>query len=101
MVTEELLTVKEAARAAKRNPETIRRWIWSGKLPSQKFGTQHFIKAADLKALARPQARDGVEYSNKWSFIERARALREDIKKRIGGYLDVAEAVRASHEGHP
>jgi excisionase family DNA binding protein len=45
-----MLTVPEAARRAQRNPETIRRWIRSGKLRSRKIGTQHVIEEADLDA---------------------------------------------------
>lgn len=43
-----MLTVPEAARRANRNPETIRRWIRSGRLPARKIGTQHVIEEADL-----------------------------------------------------
>ncbi|MBA2425570.1 MAG: helix-turn-helix domain-containing protein [Actinobacteria bacterium] len=43
-----MLSVPEAARRTGKNPETIRRWIRSGRLPSSKIGTQHFIEAADL-----------------------------------------------------
>lgn len=42
------LTVPEAARRIGRNPETIRRWIRAGKLPSRKVGTQHVIEEHDL-----------------------------------------------------
>jgi excisionase family DNA binding protein len=44
-----MLTVPEAARIAERGPETIRRWIRSGKLPARKVGTQHVIEESDLK----------------------------------------------------
>lgn len=46
-----MLTVPEAARKLHRNPETIRRWIRSGRLRAQKVGTQHVIEEADLDAL--------------------------------------------------
>jgi excisionase family DNA binding protein len=46
-----MLTVPEAARRTGRNPETIRRWIRSGRLRSQKVGTQHLIDERDLEAL--------------------------------------------------
>lgn len=46
-----MLTVPEAARRAGRNPETVRRWIRSGRLPSRKVGMQHVIEEADLEAL--------------------------------------------------
>lgn len=46
-----MLTVPEAAKRAGRNPETIRRWIRSGRLRSQRVGTQHVIDEADLAAV--------------------------------------------------
>lgn len=45
-----MLTVPEAAKRVGRNPETVRRWIRSGKLRSQKIGTQHLIDERDLDA---------------------------------------------------
>lgn len=47
-----MLTVPEAARRVGRNPETIRRWIRTGKLRSQKVGTQHLVDENELEALA-------------------------------------------------
>jgi excisionase family DNA binding protein len=49
-----MLTVPEAARRTGRNPETIRRWIRSGKLRSVKVGTQHVIEEADLADMTEP-----------------------------------------------
>jgi excisionase family DNA binding protein len=46
-----LVTVPEAARMAGRNPETIRRWIRSGRLRSQKVGTQHLVEDRDVAGL--------------------------------------------------
>lgn len=45
-----MLTVPEAARRVGRNPETIRRWIRSGRLQARKVGTQHVIEESDLDA---------------------------------------------------
>ena len=46
-----MLTVPEAARRTGRNPETIRRWIRSGRLRSERVGTQHLVDESDLDAL--------------------------------------------------
>lgn len=46
-----MMTVPEAARRAGRDPETIRRWIRTGKLRARKVGTQHIIEEADLDQL--------------------------------------------------
>jgi excisionase family DNA binding protein len=47
-----MLTVPQAARRIGRDPETIRRWIRSGRLRAARVGTQHVIEEADLDALA-------------------------------------------------
>jgi excisionase family DNA binding protein len=46
-----VLTVPEAARRIGRNPETIRRWIRTGRLPSQRIGTQHLVDEEALDAI--------------------------------------------------
>lgn len=46
-----MLTVPEAARRTGRNPETIRRWIRSGRLSARKVGTQHVIEESDLDSI--------------------------------------------------
>jgi excisionase family DNA binding protein len=50
-----MLTVPEAARLVQRNPETIRRWIRAGKVPSTKVGTQYLIDPGDLRAVGEGQ----------------------------------------------
>ena len=45
-----MITVPEAAKRAGKDPETIRRWIRSGRLPARKVGTQHVIEETDLDA---------------------------------------------------
>lgn len=44
-----MLTVPEAASRIGRDPETVRRWIRSGRLRARKVGTQHLIDEADLE----------------------------------------------------
>ena len=48
-----MITVPEAAHRTGRDPETIRRWIRSGQLPSLKVGTQHMIEERDLGVLVK------------------------------------------------
>jgi excisionase family DNA binding protein len=45
-----MLTVPEVAERVGKNPETVRRWIRSGRLRARKVGTQHVIEEADLEA---------------------------------------------------
>lgn len=48
---DKIISVREAAQQCGRNPETIRRWIWSGKLPAEKLGNQLFVKRSNLDRL--------------------------------------------------
>jgi excisionase family DNA binding protein len=46
-----MITVPEAAKRAGKDPETIRRWIRTGRLKARKIGTQHVIEESDLDPL--------------------------------------------------
>jgi excisionase family DNA binding protein len=59
--SDELISVKAAAQKCNRNPETIRRWVWSGKLPAEKLGNQLFIKESALESYCRETA--GLAYA--------------------------------------
>lgn len=52
-----MLDVQEAAQLAARSPETIRRWIWSGRLAAKRSGRRLLIARDDLAALV---AEDGA-----------------------------------------
>ena len=58
-----MLTVPDAARRAGRSPETVRRWIRSGRLRAHKVGTQHVIEEADLAAVLE---RDELPIPSAW-----------------------------------
>jgi excisionase family DNA binding protein len=46
-----MLTVTEAADRLGRNPETVRRWIRSGRLAAQRIGRQQMIEDEDLRPI--------------------------------------------------
>lgn len=52
--------MREAARRVQRAEETIRRWIWSGKLPARKQGNSYQVRESDVDAIAAgvPSPRD-------------------------------------------
>jgi excisionase family DNA binding protein len=60
-----MITVPEAARRAGKDPETIRRWIRTGRLPARKIGTQHVVEEADLDALLDP---DQLPVPTEWGW---------------------------------
>lgn len=68
MAAVEEVTVQEAARRVHRSPETIRRWIWSGKLPATKRGNKYYVDVMHLQEVA-------VEVDTRaWHSPERERA---------------------------
>lgn len=50
------LSVREAAQRVGRSEETVRRWIWSKRLPARKVGNSYRVLERDLDALASAAA---------------------------------------------
>ncbi len=82
-----LITVPEAAARTHRDPETVRRWIRSGKLRASKVGTQHVIEEEDLEAMLEEPRSVGVPDS--WKRFESGRLQPDWVK-----------AIHESRHGH-
>ena len=80
-----MLTVPEAARRTKRDPETVRRWIRSGRLRATKIGTQHLINEADLATVTGDAT---LPLPTSWRKTKTGEAL-----------PDVVAAIRSSRTG--
>ena len=96
-IMEELISVREAAKESGRNMETVRRWIWSGKLPAQKLGNQLFIRRSDWEVFLK---NTNKQKGDRFRFIERAAALRERIRARTGTDFDTAALLEESRRRH-
>lgn len=96
---DELITVREAARACRRTPETVRRWIWDGKLPAQKLGKQLFVRRADLGPWLPKDAER--ERAQRLAALEAIRAIRERVRERTGGTFDVVALLDEDRAAHP
>ena len=48
-----MIPLPDATHRIGRNPETLRRWVRAGRLPSKRVGTHHLIEEADLMALLK------------------------------------------------
>jgi excisionase family DNA binding protein len=46
------ITVREAAARVRRSTETVRRWIWSGRLPAIKHGNTYYVDVGQLDLVA-------------------------------------------------
>jgi excisionase family DNA binding protein len=110
----DLMTVREVARACHRSEETVRRWIWSGKLQARKLGNQLFARRSDVEALSQPAVREAkaryragkalpytpvkpftLEEAEAW--LARVKKLREKIVGEFGP-TDVTELLREIRE---
>ena len=95
-----MLTVREVAKRTGRNPETVRRWIWDGKLAAHKVGNQLFVDEADF---ARHRG-GGVTSStvDPMAQIERMRALRAAIRAegrdRGASAAEILASLRAERD---
>lgn len=74
--------------------ETVRRWIWAGKLPAEKLGNQLFINKSDFTSFCRETAIREYEAKPKPDFLERAIALRNKMKARGVKPIDAGELIR-------
>lgn len=52
----EMVEVREAAELARRTPETIRRWVWSGRLHATKEGNRLLVPRDAVVAMGGPEA---------------------------------------------
>ena len=51
-----MVEVREAAQLARRTPETIRRWVWSGRIHATRAGNRLLVPKEAVVALGGPQA---------------------------------------------
>ncbi|OGO14772.1 MAG: hypothetical protein A2Z02_03770 [Chloroflexi bacterium RBG_16_48_7] len=95
------LTVREAAALCGKNPETIRRWVWSGKIEAEKVGNQLFIDRSQIdKSCTFGNLKKNSKSSNLAEIIKRVDVLRERIRKETGGRVfDVTEMIEESRKG--
>ncbi len=90
-----LISVREAAKLCGRNPETVRRWIWGGKLPAEKLGNQLFIKKSALDSYCRETA---VLQYDTGTRLEVPEQPRDNIEARTGKEFDAVSDIEGERE---
>ena len=91
-----MVDVNEAARLVGRNPETVRRWVWTGRVAAVKFGNKMLIRRDVLVGLGSLQAGSPSDDLASWA----ARARNAHGRGRPGATAsDLVLADRASREG--
>lgn len=94
--------MREAARRVNRAEETIRRWIWAGKLPARKLGQSYQVREADLDAVAAsvPVPREPELRLGEWVAQVRAWRAGNDLPPHGGaGQLVIEDRVLRSSRG--
>ena len=84
-----MLDVRETARLADRTPETVRRWIWAGRLNALRHGGKLLVARRDVEDLLR-----GTSPTRPLTLAEWAEAV--DAQRRIGALGDPGAAVTAA-----
>ncbi len=96
---DENIDIKQASRFCRRNPETVRRWVWNGKLPAQKLGNQLFIRKEDLVQFCRESAiAYRAEPGEAEEALEEIRKPGEDIQSRTGQGYDAGLEISSLRE---
>jgi excisionase family DNA binding protein len=72
---DDLLDIRQAAALTARHPETVRRWVWSGRLPARRQGNRLLMTRRDVMALVSGSRRSETSLG---AWADRAEvALRE------------------------
>lgn len=87
----------EVARRLRRHPETIRRWIWSGRLRSQRIGNRHLIPESELERIAAGEPDDAKGLGG---WLEELYKLHDETAFRRRGIPAGADLIRAEREAH-
>lgn len=64
-----MLDVRETAQLVGRTPETVRRWIWSGRLTARRHGSKLLIARQDVADLVRGGQVPAVMTLSKWAEV--------------------------------
>jgi len=78
VVNSDELTINAAAALVERSPETVRRWVWSGRLKARKSGRHLLLPRAEVEALRASAP------SNKRLTLPEWGALAERVLNRRG-----------------
>lgn len=78
----DMIDVRGAAALVRRHPETVRRWVWSGRLAAQRKGNRLLMARADVEAIA---ASEGTAPTSLAAWAKRARAAREEAGAGASG----------------
>jgi hypothetical protein len=85
----EMLDVRETARLARRTPETVRRWVWAGRLNARRHGGKLLVARRDVEDLVR-----GTSATTTLTLAEWVETV--DGQRRVGALGDAGTAATAA-----
>jgi hypothetical protein len=86
------MDVRSAARLAGRTAETIRRWVWSGRLSARRRGSRLVVSRGDVEALAGP--RKGSVSLGEWASLAEEAMRRGRRRGASAADLVMEERIR-------
>ena len=86
--------IRAAAALTGRSAETVRRWVWSGRLRARKRGKRLFVLRGDLEALAGTNTANHLTLSEWRSMANRI--LKRSASGRSAGDLVLADRKERS-----
>jgi hypothetical protein len=90
--------MREAGRLASRSPETIRRWVWGGRLRAQRDGNRLLVARTDVLRLAGKEAASQAPSLKEWAQAS-AQQLRRGQLGATASDLLFDDRAEGSHAG--
>jgi excisionase family DNA binding protein len=97
----EMIDVREAATLAQRSQETVRRWVWSGRVRARKEGNRLLIRRDDVRRLAGQDDKGSIAPSS--TLAEWRDELSRDSRSGSGTAADLViddRRTRSEQRGH-
>ena len=82
------LTINAAAALVDRSPETVRRWVWSGRLKARKSGRHLLVPRAEVEAL-----RASAPSSKRLTLREWGAVAERVLNRRVKGGRSASDLV--------
>jgi excisionase family DNA binding protein len=102
-LTEEYLTVTEAANLVRVSPSTIRRWIREGNLPAYRIGPRRVgLKREDLSAVVTPVGKysESIHTETDIERIESRKLTPEEARRGLEAMERLQQTVREISARH-
>lgn len=92
-----MVDVNEAAKRARRTPETIRRWVWTGRVKAVKQGNKLFLPLSDIEPA--DVAVPGGGEPTAWSSWLRRAGEHQHLQPEVRSSADLVLADRDARAG--